>query len=74
MSYIKDKVIIITTASCGIGEATALYLEKQGASVVLAARMKTNDQGTLGTLIVFCHSLSREIDMKIKNIFVCVKR
>jgi short-subunit dehydrogenase len=35
---IKDKVIIITGASQGIGEATAKLLAKQGAKVVLAAR------------------------------------
>lgn len=35
---IKDKVIIITGASQGIGLATAKYLAQQGAKVVLAAR------------------------------------
>jgi len=35
---IKDKVIIITGASQGIGEATAKYLSAKGAKVVLAAR------------------------------------
>lgn len=35
---IKNKVIIITGASQGIGEATAKYLAKLGAKVVLAAR------------------------------------
>lgn len=38
MSYIKDKVIIITGASSGIGEASAIYLAERGAKVVLAAR------------------------------------
>jgi NADP-dependent 3-hydroxy acid dehydrogenase YdfG len=35
---IKDKVIIITGASSGIGEATALLLAERGAKVVLGAR------------------------------------
>lgn len=35
---IKDKVVIITGASSGIGEATAIKLSKNGAKVVLTAR------------------------------------
>ncbi|RDK88438.1 SDR family oxidoreductase [Marinirhabdus gelatinilytica] len=35
---IKNKTVIITGASSGIGEATALKLSKEGANVVLAAR------------------------------------
>lgn len=35
---IKDKVVIITGASSGIGEATARLLARQGAKVVLGAR------------------------------------
>ena len=37
MSEIKDKVIAITGASRGIGEATAMLLAERGASVVLMA-------------------------------------
>ena len=39
---IKDKVIIITGASSGIGEATAKLLAGQGAKVVLGARRAQN--------------------------------
>ena len=35
---IKNKVIIITGASSGIGEAIALLLAEKGANVVLGAR------------------------------------
>ncbi|MDQ0202212.1 SDR family oxidoreductase [Neobacillus ginsengisoli] len=38
MSNIKDKVVIITGASSGIGEATAEELSSKGAKLVLAAR------------------------------------
>ncbi|WP_029870612.1 SDR family oxidoreductase [Rhizobium leguminosarum] len=38
MSDIKDKVIAITGASSGIGEATALILAERGARIVLGAR------------------------------------
>ncbi|MDP4097043.1 SDR family oxidoreductase [Paenibacillus sp. P96] len=38
MSNVKEKVVVITGASSGIGEATARLLAEQGASVVLGAR------------------------------------
>jgi len=38
MSGIKDKVVVITGASSGIGEATAVLLAERGAKVVLGAR------------------------------------
>src|SRR5436190_13440984 len=40
MSNIKDKIVIITGASSGIGEATAKLLASKGAKVVLAARRR----------------------------------
>lgn len=42
MSQFKDKVVIITGASGGIGEATALRFVAGGASLVLAGRNKEN--------------------------------
>jgi NADPH:quinone reductase-like Zn-dependent oxidoreductase len=38
MSRIEDKVVAITGASSGIGQATALLLAERGAKVVLGAR------------------------------------
>ena len=38
MDNVKDKVVIITGASSGIGEETARMLAKNGAKVVLSAR------------------------------------
>jgi NADP-dependent 3-hydroxy acid dehydrogenase YdfG len=38
MQSIADKVIVITGASSGMGEATARELARQGAAVVLGAR------------------------------------
>jgi short-subunit dehydrogenase len=38
----KDKVVIVTGASSGIGEATAREFARSGARVVLAARSETN--------------------------------
>ena len=39
---IKDKVVIITGASSGIGEATVKLLASKGAKVVLGARREDN--------------------------------
>lgn len=35
---IKNKVVVITGASSGLGEATARHLAAQGAKIVLGAR------------------------------------
>jgi NADP-dependent 3-hydroxy acid dehydrogenase YdfG len=42
---IADKVIVITGASSGLGEATARHLAERGAYVVLGARRLGADPG-----------------------------
>ena len=66
---IKGKVIIITGASSGIGEATALKLSKEGAKVVLTARRekkleelkkKIEDQG--GEALIVTGDVTKKSD------------
>jgi NADP-dependent 3-hydroxy acid dehydrogenase YdfG len=51
MAGIKGKIVAITGASSGIGEATALLLAERGAKVVLGARASERLQA-LGETIV----------------------
>ncbi|MBJ2067878.1 SDR family oxidoreductase [Serratia odorifera] len=68
---IKDKVIVITGASSGMGEAAARHLAHKGAKLVLAARRsdridvlakEINAQG--GTAIAVATDVTRENDVK----------
>lgn len=43
MQSLKDKVVVITGASSGIGEASALALASKGAKLVLAVRRERID-------------------------------
>ncbi|MEW6463407.1 MAG: SDR family oxidoreductase [Pseudomonadota bacterium] len=48
---ISDKVVVITGASSGLGEASARHLSKLGAKVVLAARRKERLEQLVGELV-----------------------
>lgn len=48
---ISGKVVVITGASSGLGEASALHLSKLGAKVVLAARRKERLEQLVGELV-----------------------
>ncbi len=50
MTTVKDKIIIITGASSGIGAATAKELARRGATVVLAARRQSELDRLVGEI------------------------
>ncbi len=51
MSMLADKVVIVTGASSGIGEATALDLARRNANVVLAARRTDRIEALAGKIV-----------------------
>ncbi len=68
---IKDKVIIITGASSGIGEATAVKLAKEGGKVVLTARreerlneLKEKIENEGGTAMVVTGDVTNKEDLE----------
>ena len=64
---IKDKIVIVTGASSGIGEATATLLSQKGAKVVLAARSKDkllNLSKKLDRTLVIPTDMTKERDIK----------
>ena len=48
---IKEKIVVVTGASSGLGEATARFLSAQGATVVLGARRKVAKRNPIGQRI-----------------------
>ncbi|NNE77154.1 MAG: SDR family oxidoreductase [Pricia sp.] len=73
---IKDRVVIITGASSGIGEATALKLSDEGAKVVLTARresrlkeLKQKIESNDGVALVVTGDVTKKSDYeKIVNV------
>ncbi len=61
MDGIKDKVIVITGASSGIGKATATMLAKKGAKVVVGARRKENLEALVEKLTSDGHTVSYQV-------------
>jgi len=50
MSNMKEKVVAITGASSGLGEATARYLAARGARVFLGARRQERLETVVGEM------------------------
>lgn len=52
MSSLTDKVVVITGASSGIGEAVARHLASLGAKVVLGAHLDMIDTFAFSTILL----------------------
>jgi dehydrogenase/reductase SDR family member 7B len=63
MSLYKGKVIWITGASSGIGEALAQTLAKEGAIIVLSARRESELQRVAKTLDASAQSMILPLDL-----------
>lgn len=70
MNNIKNKVVVITGASSGLGEATARYLAQHGAKLVLAARrtdrlqkLADDIQQTGGETLIVTTDVSKRSDV-----------
>lgn len=46
----KDKIVLVTGATSGIGKVTVLELARMGASVIIAGRSEEKCQATLKTI------------------------
>ena len=73
---IKDKVVVITGASSGLGEATARRLAREGAKLVLGARrldrlqtlaseLSLGDNAVLQTDVTQCEQVKRLVDRAV---------
>lgn len=72
--YVKDKVVIVTGASSGIGEATARLFSKRGAKVALVSRSKEKLEKLsekLSNSSVFVCDMTdpKQVKAMVRNIF-----
>lgn len=70
MSDIENKVVLVTGASSGIGEATARYLAKRGAKVLLGARRTDRLDAIVSELTAAGHTaVARKLDVADRKDF-----
>ncbi len=68
MNNIANKVVVITGASSGLGEATALHLAKQGATLVLSARRKDRLDQLVDTIVTNGgHAIAFKADVTVQT-------
>jgi NADP-dependent 3-hydroxy acid dehydrogenase YdfG len=78
MKGIKDKVVVITGASSGLGEAAARHLARHGAKLVLGARrldrlkalaseLALGDKAAVETDVVDCGQVKHLVDHAVKT-------
>ena len=65
MTALRDKTVLVTGASAGIGEATAELFADNGARLILAARRKDRIASLARRLEVDCHVL--ELDVRDRS-------
>ena len=75
---IQDKVVVITGASSGLGEATARHLAREGAKLVLGARrlnrlralakdLSLDDNAVVQTDVTKCEEVKRLVDRAVQS-------
>lgn len=61
MEYLKGKIVLVTGASSGIGEATARRFSAEGARVIVAARRRDRLEQLADTLSGGCHAIVLDV-------------
>ena len=76
MYSLKNKIVLITGASSGIGAASAKEFAKRGAKLILIARRKSRLEKLAEELKSLCKTkfLLIELDVRIEKSYRCNKK